>query len=146
MIPSEILQLVGNWIDGRENGETYPESVAEALGAMVDGNEFVIISGFVNGWNQCTDKTHSIDTQDQSAKWIEKDRLTADLSIANHDLSEGISHAGFVAVGSKIYVCGAVSNFCVFHPSIKNCVSMVDSLLSDTAAKTVPWWKPWAGN
>lgn len=98
---------MGSWVSGREDGEKYPEKIAESHGAVI-GTEFVIISGFVGGWGQCTSKTYGVDTQDQSANWIEKDPLTVGLSIAGTDLSEGFSHAGFTVVGSKIYVCGAV--------------------------------------
>ena len=76
------------------------------------GTDFCIISGFFNGFNQCTPKVFCLDTLKLQANpntgWVEKDSLTSGLSITGRDLSIGISHGAFVVVGSKFYMCGGV--------------------------------------
>lgn len=101
------FQLIGNWVSGIPNGVKYPISIAEAHGAVI-GTKFLIVSGFLNGFNDATEKSYCIDSQNPGEGWLPKDILTDDLSLEGTALSQGITHAGFVAVGSKMYLCGGV--------------------------------------
>jgi hypothetical protein len=79
------------------------------------GNDFCIFSGFLGAWfNECTPRIFCKNLRSPSSLWREKDPLTSDLS-SNFDLSKGISHAGYVAVGSKVYLCGGVCCAQVFR-------------------------------
>ena len=75
---------------------------------MVNGTTMLIVSGFYNGINQCTPKVYSFDTANPNANWKQQDDLP---------ISAGVSHAGFVSVGSKFYFCGGVSDsrICLLH-------------------------------
>lgn len=76
------------------------------------GSDFCIVSGFVNGWGQCTPKVFCLDTQklqdNPNTAWEEKDSLTSNLSITGRNLALGVSHGAFVTVASKFYMCGGV--------------------------------------
>jgi len=107
---------VGEW---QNTGINYPLSVSEAQGAMI-GSAFCIVSGFWNGINKATPEIHCIDTLNLIANWVQQDSLTADQSLVGNDLSLGVTHGGFVVVGSKFYMCGG---YIGGHPglAIKDC-------------------------
>ena len=88
--------------------------VAEAQGAMI-GNDFVVISGFHEpdgGYDAATAKNYALDTTNSNASWRRMDDLP---------VSQGITHAGFVVIGNKFYMCGG---YLGGHPGphIKTCL------------------------
>ena len=98
------------WETGWQSpNQKYPDSLIEAQGALVAGTHFCVVSGFIDTITQCSEKTYCKDIRDPSSIWIKQDDLTDNISIAGSKLSQGFSHAGFVAVGSKYYTCGGVS-------------------------------------
>ena len=90
-------------------GPKYPLSVIESQGAQVGGTHFCIVSGFVDTIDKATKSTYCKDTRVPNSSWIQQDDLTDGLSITGTLLSQGFSHAGHAAVGSKLYICGGVS-------------------------------------
>lgn len=70
--------------------------VAEAQGAMV-GSTFLLVSGFYNLFQFATNNVYTLDTANVNATWQAQDKLPARL---------GITHAAFVAIGTKFYMCG----------------------------------------
>jgi len=88
------LQFVGNW----ESLKKYPIPVAEAQGAMI-GNDFILFSGFTNGYGQCTTKNYALDITDANADWRE---------LADFPIAKGVTHSANVVVGKKFYMCGGV--------------------------------------
>ena len=90
-------------------GPKYLLSVIESQGAQVGGTHFCIVSGFVDTIDKATKSTYCKDTRVPNSSWIQQDDLTDGLSIAGTLLSQGFSHAGHAAVGSKLYLCGGVS-------------------------------------
>jgi len=84
-----------------KTNQKYPLSVIESQGAMI-GTDMCIVSGFKDGINMATPEIWCVDTKDTSAPWIQQDSLTAGQSLAGNDLSLGVSHGGFVVVGSKV--------------------------------------------
>ena len=81
----------------------------ESQGALVGGTHFCIVSGFFGTIDQCTKSTYCKDVRDPNSNWIKQDDLTDGLSKEGTKLSEGFSHAGHAVVGSKLYLCGGVS-------------------------------------
>jgi N-acetylneuraminic acid mutarotase len=70
--------------------------VAEAHGAIV-GNDLLLISGFTNGYSQCTAKNYALDITNPSAIWRQ---------MGDHPLAVGITHVTLVVIGMKVYMCG----------------------------------------
>ena len=74
----------------------YPFFLAEGQGGMI-GKDFVITSGYFQGYKQATAKTFALDTTNPSATWRPRD----DIPIAL-----GVTHAATLIVGTKMYVMG----------------------------------------
>lgn len=84
---------------GWEKSKNYPLYVAEAQGAMI-GEDLCVFSGFNEpdgGYDAATTRNYALDTSDPNAQWRRLDDLP---------VSEGITHGGFVVVGTKFYMCG----------------------------------------
>jgi Galactose oxidase, central domain len=74
----------------------YPISVAESQGAMI-GKDFVIFSGFKNGYSMATTETYALDMSVSNASWRRMDDMPFPL---------GLTHLGIAVVGMKAYLCG----------------------------------------
>jgi len=61
------------------------------------GKDFVITSGYFEGYTQATSETWAIDTSDPAATWRRMDDIPIEL---------GVTHAATVIVGYKMYVIG----------------------------------------
>lgn len=85
------FQLGGNW---QWTSAHFP--VAEAQGAII-GKDRVIIGGFRSGYESVSVETHAFDTTNPSATWRRMD---------DYPFPIGVTHAGFVVVGMKFYMCG----------------------------------------
>lgn len=85
-------QLVGSW----DSGKLHPFTVAEAQGAMI-GTNLVIVGGFLQGYNSVSVQTQSWDTNNPDANWLRMD---------DYPFATGVTHAAFVVVGTKFYMCG----------------------------------------
>jgi hypothetical protein len=85
--------------------------VAEAQGIVI-GNDLVVVSGFFNGFDRATAQTFALDTIAATAVWRRMDDLP---------VPEGITHAAFVVVGAKLYMCGG---YIGGHPGlhVDNCL------------------------
>jgi Kelch motif len=61
--------------------------------------EFVIVSGFYNGYAQATPQTYTLDMHNGSTdtSWRRMD---------DYPVSVGITHAAFTAVDKLLYICG----------------------------------------
>ena len=70
--------------------------MAEPAGAMI-GTDFVIFSGFKNGYLNATTETYALDLSAPTAVWERMDDLP---------FAQGITHQGIVVVGMKAYLCG----------------------------------------
>ena len=68
------LQFVGDW----KGGKAYPLNVAEAQGKLI-GDDFIIISGFKNGWTKVTNRNFALDLSDPNAEWRELAVMPASL-------------------------------------------------------------------
>jgi N-acetylneuraminic acid mutarotase len=84
-------QLEGSW---QSRVSHYP--VAEAQGAMI-GTSMVIVGGFLPGFGNVSVETYAFDTANSSAVWERMD---------DYPFPIGVTHAAFVVVGSKFYMCG----------------------------------------
>jgi hypothetical protein len=91
-----FLQFVGEWQGYWAGSKQYPITVAEGQGGLI-GKEFVIFSGFKNGYTNVTTETYALDMSNASAKWRRMDDMP---------ISEGMTHIGCVVVGMKAYICG----------------------------------------
>ena len=74
----------------------YPITVAEPAGSMI-GTNFVMFSGFKNGYSNATTETYSLDMSIPNAIWKRMDDMPS---------VEGITHQGLVVIGMKAYLCG----------------------------------------
>jgi hypothetical protein len=83
--------LVGTW-----QGRTSHYPVAEAQGAII-GTDMLIVGGFLAGFNNVSVQTHSFDTANPKATWVQQD---------DYPYPIGITHGAFVVVGTKFYMCG----------------------------------------
>jgi hypothetical protein len=92
---AHALQFVGDW----KGGKAYPLNVAEAQGKLI-GNDFIIISGFDNGWTQVTNRNFALDMSNPNAEWRELAVMPV--------FPEGITHSGYVVIGQKFFMCGGV--------------------------------------
>jgi hypothetical protein len=61
------------------------------------GNDLLLVSGFTNGYSQCTAKNYALDITNSSAVWRQMD---------DHPLAVGITHILPVVVGMTMYMCG----------------------------------------
>lgn len=102
-------QLTGGWKD--PHGD-FPISVVEGHGSMI-GQDFCLVSGFVNGADGTTPDIYCIDTQNTSANWRKRVSLKDSDSMEGTKLGIGLSHGAEAVVGSKFYMCGGVSRDCV---------------------------------
>ena len=91
-----VFKFVGNWIGYWEGSKQYPITVAEAQGTMI-GDDFVIMSGFKNGYINVTAETYALNMSDPAANWRRMDDMPVAL---------GITHVGFALIGKKAYRCG----------------------------------------
>jgi Kelch motif len=62
-------------------------------------NDFVLVSGFYNGYDQATPQTYALDVRNgsTSSTWRRMD---------DHPVSAGITHGAFAAVNKLLYICG----------------------------------------
>jgi hypothetical protein len=67
------------------------------MGAMI-GDDFVIVSGFFDGFDGVTKKVYALKTTDPTAVWREMDEVPTD---------QGFSHAAYSIKGTVMFVCGA---------------------------------------
>ena len=74
----------------------YPINVAEAQGSMI-GKDFVIFSGFKNGYSMATTETYALDMSASDASWRRMDDMP---------FPQGLTHLGIAVVGMKAYICG----------------------------------------
>lgn len=74
----------------------YPINVAEAQGSMI-GNDFVIFSGFKNGYSNATTETYALDLSVSDASWRRMDDMP---------FQQGLTHLGIAVTGLKAYICG----------------------------------------
>jgi N-acetylneuraminic acid mutarotase len=84
---------VGDW---ERSGKPYPISVAEAQGTVI-GNDFVITSGFKNGYNAATPETYAINMFNPNADWRRMDDMPFPI---------GLTHLGVAVKGMKAFFCG----------------------------------------
>jgi hypothetical protein len=94
-VTSFHYQFPTNW-NGNPESKKYPIPVAEAQGAMI-GKDFVIISGFTEGYDQVTPQVYAKDGTVPEADWKRMDDMP---------VSVGITHAAFFVLGSKFFMCG----------------------------------------
>ena len=90
----------------------------ESHGALI-GNDYCIVSGFLNGIDACTPNIYCIDTQDSSKDWVQRVSLQDSDSIEGTKLGTGISHGAETVIGSRFYMCGGVSHHCFHDSSLK---------------------------
>jgi hypothetical protein len=74
----------------------YPINVAEAQGSMI-GSDFVIFSGFKNGYSNATTETYALDMTIADASWRRMDDMP---------FPQGLTHLGIAVAGMKAYICG----------------------------------------
>jgi N-acetylneuraminic acid mutarotase len=74
----------------------YPISVAESQGSMI-GNDFVIFSGFKNGYSNATTETYALDMSVSDASWRRMDDMP---------FPQGLTHIGIAVAEMKAYICG----------------------------------------
>jgi hypothetical protein len=74
----------------------YPITVAEPAGSMI-GTDFVIFSGFKNGYLTATTETYALDMSVPNAIWKRMDDMP---------FAQGITHQGLVVIDMKAYLCG----------------------------------------
>jgi hypothetical protein len=99
-----LQQFVGEW---QSVTPSYPLTVAEAQGAIMNNNgnrDLVLISGFVNGYDQSTAQTYARTVgnngNNNNAPWRRMDDVP---------LSVGITHGAFALNGNNrnvLYMCG----------------------------------------
>jgi Galactose oxidase, central domain len=61
------------------------------------GNDFVIFSGFKNGYANATTETYALNMSEPKAVWKRMDDMP---------FAQGITHQGLVVVGTKAFLCG----------------------------------------
>lgn len=85
--------MVGEW---SKPLHPYPISVAEAQGTLI-GNDFIITSGFKDGYDEATTETYAINMFNVNANWRRMD---------NMPFPAGLTHLGVAVKGMKGYFCG----------------------------------------
>jgi hypothetical protein len=80
-------------------------NIAESIGGFMASSDasnapkddFVVVSGFANGWNNVTKKIYSFRYAKPFAAWVEEGEVP---------LSDGFTHSGFVILKNVMYICG----------------------------------------
>jgi N-acetylneuraminic acid mutarotase len=85
--------LVGEW---EKPDKPYPISVAEAQGTMI-GNDFIVTSGFKDGYDSATPETYAFDMFDSNANWRRMEDMPFPI---------GLTHLGVAVKGMTAYFCG----------------------------------------
>ena len=70
--------------------------MAESQGSMI-GRDFVIFSGFKNGYSMATTETYALDMSVSNAQWRRMDDMP---------FPQGLTHLGIAVNGMKAYLCG----------------------------------------
>lgn len=97
--------------------------MAESQGALI-GTDFVLVSGFNDGYGQTTNEAYYLDMSSPFATWQQTDSLPTPY---------GITHSAFVVVGTKLYMCGGYE---AGHPG----PDVADCLVYDHAAPPNTRW------
>lgn len=87
-----VPQFEGDW----EYFTRYPIGLAEGQGGLI-GNDLVIVSGFSDNYTHATLESYALNLEDPTAEWRRVDDLP---------LKMGITHAAYVIVDTKMYMCG----------------------------------------
>ena len=111
-------QLTGDWT--KPHGD-FPISVVEGQGGMI-GDNFCLVSGFLNNADDTTPDIYCIDSQNTDADWVERVGLKDSDSIEGTSLGIGLSHGAVAIVGPKLYLCGGVSSQPLCHSFVCRCV------------------------